>query len=1115
VSSSDPDDPLGPTLLASDAPAASAASDPSSDPALAATMNSPSAGLDGAVEVAQLSEEQPGHYERKEELGRGGMGRVILAFDAHLGREVAMKELLSQPGKASNPGVSVGVVTRFLREARVTGQLEHPGIVPVHELGRRADGTLYYTMKRIRGRAFTSALADAKTVEQRLELLLHFRLVCEAMAYAHSRGVVHRDLKPDNIMVGEFGETLIVDWGLAKVRGEDDPRGRDISRQVQLSEADGAASTLDGFAIGTPAYMSPEQARGDLHQIDERSDVWGLGAMLFELLTGRPPHTGTKAVEVLQKVLDERPPRVLDIEPEAPPELAAVADRALLRDPSSRYPGAEELAAEIRAFQDGTQVHAYEYSSFEMIRRFVSRNRAASVAALVISLAVLMTTLVSYSMYASERDARTMAEGRRAEAIERRDEAESELRDVRFTFARSLLEHAESALVDGDPAAAAIYAAGALLNDPTNPASPNYVDSTLGPQEAREARERVARTFSAYLDAEGARRFVFVRRVEGASDRGALSPDGRTLIFPAGSQLAIESTDGGSRRTLDLRVERVLTFVDGEHVVLVGEAPGVYSLETGELDFALPDGTRAAAASPGRLAVALETGEVVVFDTSSSDPDGFEELGRFQTPVRGDSGITWSGTERLVVGGHGRSRVEVWPWPPGALIASTELPAAANVIVGSEHGAAVALGLADPLIALLTAEPFAVGAPVVGVAEVSGVAWLKEGILASAEGPDRVVIRNVIQDRALDMLHVPSATGHRVQSAGGRLAVLPVRDPSRVVSASLFRFERHRQRRSRPLPTSVNEVRIDQPRRRVLAATLRTIESFPMISRGLGTRETLVSLPPEVGHPTRMVVARDGAIAVVTDLGAALLVEDGEAQVLFPPSRRVTCALGLGVGPRGDRLFVGSADGTVRRWRRSRGRADPAVGGHEGVVCGLSVSADGAVVASASVDGSVRIWSAQSGTLERSIERADAAFSDVAFAPDGERIAVADDRGFIHVLRRTSGSTDARFHAHAGWISRLGWSPDGLYIASASEDHTVRYGSADGERILRIMRTAGPPRSVQVSARGSFLYFQDGRTVVRLDASPPVDSRNPAALLRVSEGRAGLRLEGLELVAAD
>ena len=173
------------------------------------------------------------------EIGRGGLGRVLLVEDRHLGREVAVKELLgggdiSSVGSAPTSGSVAPSVVRFLREARVTGQLEHPNIVPVYELGVRADGTLYYTMRLVRGRTLAEALHDCSTLGERLKLLSHFADVCHAVAFAHSRGVIHRDLKPDNVMLGEFGETVVLDWGLARVAGKKDIRERDLREDGEV-----------------------------------------------------------------------------------------------------------------------------------------------------------------------------------------------------------------------------------------------------------------------------------------------------------------------------------------------------------------------------------------------------------------------------------------------------------------------------------------------------------------------------------------------------------------------------------------------------------------------------------------------------------------------------------------------------------------------------------------------------------------------------------------------------------------------------------------------------------------------------------------------------------------
>ena len=177
-------------------------------------------------------EEAEGRYTLREERARGGMGRVLLVRDEFLGRDVALKELLPElvkvggdtsiiPNSSRSP-MTLRLLARFLQEARITGQLEHPSIVPVYELGRRQDGSLYYTMKLVRGQSLAHAIREARSLRQRLKLLPHFIDLCQAIAYAHSRGVIHRDLKPDNVMVGEFGETVVIDWGLAKARGKKD-----------------------------------------------------------------------------------------------------------------------------------------------------------------------------------------------------------------------------------------------------------------------------------------------------------------------------------------------------------------------------------------------------------------------------------------------------------------------------------------------------------------------------------------------------------------------------------------------------------------------------------------------------------------------------------------------------------------------------------------------------------------------------------------------------------------------------------------------------------------------------------------------------------------------------
>ncbi len=348
----------------------------------------------------------PGGDAAAAELARGGIGRILLVHDRHLGREIVLKELLGEfavsrdtlsASGAGTAGTAPLTVVRFLREARVTGQLEHPSIVPVYELGIRPDGTLYYTMKRVRGRTLTQALQACDSLADRLHLLSHFTDLCQAIAYAHSRGVIHRDIKPDNVMLGEFGETVVLDWGLAKVKGKKDIHRGELSRDMQALQDGRDGITLDGAVVGTPYYMSPEQAQGHLDRLDERSDVWALGAVLYEILTGRRLFGGESPIQVIFAVMQGRftPPRQL--EPSVPAELESIGLKALQRDPADRYASAQELAREIQAFQSGARVIAHEYTSWQHLRRFAAKNKPAIIAAGVI-LGVILVALVLLGM---------------------------------------------------------------------------------------------------------------------------------------------------------------------------------------------------------------------------------------------------------------------------------------------------------------------------------------------------------------------------------------------------------------------------------------------------------------------------------------------------------------------------------------------------------------------------------------------------------------------------------------------------------------------------------------------------------------------------------------------
>jgi WD40 repeat protein len=366
---------------------------------------------EGASEAATHSRitktfvESHSRYVFGEVVAVGGLGVIRRAEDRRLGRAIAVKQLIRDSPVAQR---------RFALEAAITARLQHPAIVPLYDLGWSDNGEPFYCMKLVDGETLDAKIQATTDIAGRLRLLEHVIAVLDAIAYAHEQQIIHRDLKPANVLVGRFGETVVIDWGLAKdLSGQDGTaKGGECPKQVEFEPGDANSSTpahltAEGAVLGTLRYMAPEQARGE--EVDVRSDVYSLGAVLYHVLAGQPPFANAVGPHAVKRVIEGDLEPLQTIDPRIPRELAAVAHRALALQPADRYASAGEFAEDLRRFQAGRFVSAHAYSLVEMLRLWIRRHRTIVVITALALVGLAVIVIVAFVRVRQERDSANAA----------------------------------------------------------------------------------------------------------------------------------------------------------------------------------------------------------------------------------------------------------------------------------------------------------------------------------------------------------------------------------------------------------------------------------------------------------------------------------------------------------------------------------------------------------------------------------------------------------------------------------------------------------------------------------------------------------------------------------
>ena len=1029
-------------------------------------------------------------------LAVGGMGRTTRALDLRLGRVVAVKEM-----KRPDPALRA----RFEREALLTARLQHPAIVSVYEAGRwldpggARDGDPFYAMELVEGRTLDLEIAAAGTLQKRVALLPAVIRVVEAVAYAQEQGIVHRDIKPQNILIGRFGETVLIDWGLAKdLRAPPEPEPEAAAPAAQ----DGSAA-LTEHGAGTAQYMSPQQARGE--PVDPRFDVYALGATLYETLSGAPPYGAGSTAQVRAQVLQGPPAPLSQVARGVPLPLQTLVARAMARDPEQRFAGAREFADELRRFQAGQLVSSHEYSPAQHLRRWLARP--------VVQVGALGAVLLL-----------AVAGALGVRVLHERDQATAAL-------TRLYQDQGAGELTRGSPLRALAFLSEARSRGADSASLRYLLHTALRPLDALRV------TLGGHDDLIGV---------------AELSHDGRRVVTGSADQTARlwDASDGRPLAVLADHVGEVVTvhFSDDDARVLTGGDDGLVKVWDAH-GFALLRTVRAAGrvveavfAPDGGVAVSTLAGTLQLWDQAGRARDCVVSATQRRAFVSAD------GRHAMVLDEGGAVLV--------ALPGCTPLARSANPRWTQGYFGVFAPG-AEPRFAFgAGSQPVLVDldGPDLRVRELFGHSGM---VLSLAFSPDGKVLVTTGVDstaRAWDAgtgALIATFRGHTAQvaradvSRDGRLLVTAGGDGTARIwdlrsGEQLASLEGHRN--------LVASARFSSDGLRVLtvsrdgsariwdvaaASALRSLpehsaklrvaayspDSRRALTAGDDGRVLLHSLtgaePPRAlssgGSPVRFAgFSDDGAraFAVAADGTARVWTLSGDAPPLL---LRANASLGAAaLSPDGRLLAVGGTGGAAAIFPLDGG-APRTLPGQADEVTSLAFSPDGALLASASADGTARLWRPATGELFAVLRGHSDALRSVRFSADGSRVLTASSDGTARLwdlLPRATGSTGtgplepaaSQTLRHRGTVYSAVFAPGGRQVLTASADATIRLWDAATGQLLRSIDTGGVPiTAAALSPSGELVASSSDRETALWDLATS-ERLGAVPMLHGSEG---------------